>query len=283
MEVKIIAEIGINHNGSLDIAKKLIDTAKVAGFTYVKFQKRDVDLCIPKEQRDVMRDTPWGRIPYYRYREYLEFGKDEYDEIDAYCRINGMKWFASAWDVNSIDFLKQYGYIVKIPSAKITDSELISKARTKFNVMIMSTGMSTQDEIDHAVELCHPEVIMACNSAYPAPVNELDLGYIRYLKDRYKYVAHVVDGEYGPHMGYSGHDYGLVTTFAAVALGAKWIERHVTLDRTMYGSDQLSSIEPIGMIKLCKGIHDVESALGGYCDRTVHDSELEKRKSLRGS
>ena len=278
MKVKTIAEIGINHNGSLDTTKKLIDWVCLSGFDYVKFQKRNPDICVPEHQKNVMRDTPWGKMTYLEYKHKIEFGKEEYDEIDRYCKEKGIKWFASVWDSDSVNFMSQYNDITKIPSALITDKELPLYAREKFNKLIISTGMSTEEEIEQCVRNCCPDIIMHTNSAYPSPLNELNLNYINWLKEKYKKEHRL------PHIqiGYSGHEYGLVTTFAAVALGATWIERHVTLDRTMWGSDHVASVEPAGMMKLIKGIRDIEKSLGTLEPRKILGSELSKRKSLRG-
>lgn len=270
MSVKVIGEIGINHNGDLDICKKIIDAAVLAGCDYVKFQKRNPDVCVPEEQKTKPKSTPWGEMTYLDYKYKVEFGKEEYDEIDRYCKEKGIGWFASVWDKDSVDFMSQYNNISKIPSALITDKELVEYARSKFDYLIISTGMSTEDEIKLAVEYSNPDVIMHTNSTYPSPINELNLEYIHWLK------------KYGKEVGYSGHEYGLVTTFATVPMGVTWIERHITLDRTMWGSDQVASVEPAGLIKLVKGIRDIEKALGGNSERQLLQSELSKRKSLRG-
>ncbi len=272
--VKVIAEIGINHNGSVETTKKLIDVAAVAGCHYVKFQKRTPDLCVPEAQRDVMRKTPWGEMKYIDYKNKIEFEKAEYDEIDAYCKTKGIKWFASVWDLPSVDFCSQYEEsIMKIPSALITDLELCKYARANCQTLIISTGMSTEEEIEKCVDVCDPDIIMHTNSSYPSKVEELNLRYIEHLKKKYP----------TKEIGYSGHEYGLVATFAAVAIGSEWVERHITLDRTMWGSDQLASVEPIGLMKLVKGIQDVEKSLGKCGPREVLGSELAKRKSLRGN
>lgn len=277
--IKIIAEIGINHNGDLDTCKKLIDVAKMAGCDYVKFQKRTPDVCVPEEQKNVMRDTPWGRMTYLEYKHKIEFGKEEYDEIDRYCKERDIDWFASVWDIQSVDFMKQYKKITKIPSALITDNELCKYARENNDTLIISTGMSTEEEIEKCVELCEPDVIMHTNSTYPAPSDELNLNYITWLKEKYP----------SSDIGYSGHEFGLVTTFATVALGVSWIERHITLDRSMWGSDHVASVEPIGVWKLVKGIRDVEKSLGEELSfyagigngRKLLSGEKSKRKSLR--
>ena len=270
---KIIAEIGINHNGSIHIAKDLIDLSKVAGCDYVKFQKRTPDICVPEAQKSKMRVTPWGEMAYIDYKKRIEFEEEQYDYLFDYCRKIGIGCFASVWDNPSVDFMSKYTDITKIPSALITNHELCSYAREKNDFLIVSTGMSTEEEIEKNVDICDPDVIMHTNSSYPSKVEELNLNYIKWLADKHP----------NAEIGYSGHEYGLVTTFAAVALGATWVERHITLDRNMWGSDHKSSIEPSGLIKLVKGIRDIEKSLGHFGPREVLGSELDKRKSLRGS
>jgi N-acetylneuraminate synthase len=275
---KIIAEIGINHNGDINIAKELIKLASVAGCTHVKFQKRNPDVCVPEEQKLKMRNTPWGEMTYIDYKYRMEFGKEEFDEIDEFCKSMNIEWFASVWDLDSVDFMSQYknpngDSVMKIPSALITNSELVKYAREKSDYLMISTGMSTEEEIEKCVEYCDPDLIFHTNSTYPSPVDELNLGYITWLKTKYP----------NKEIGYSGHEYGLVTTFATVAMGATWVERHVTLDRSMWGSDQSASIEPSGLIKLVKGIKDINLATkGGNSPRECLGGELSKRKSLRG-
>ena len=270
MSVKIIGEIGINHNGDLELCKKLIDSAVLAGCDYVKFQKRNPDVCVPEEQKSKPKSTPWGDMTYLEYKYKVEFGKEEYDEIDRYCKEKGIGWFASVWDKDSVDFMANYGSITKIPSALITNKELVEYAREKFDYLIISTGMSTEDEVEEAVMISNPDVIMHTNSTYPSPIEELNLEYIHWLK------------KYGVEVGYSGHEYGLVTTFATIPMGVTWIERHITLDRTLWGSDQIASVEPAGLMKLVKGVRDIEKSLGGNGPRVLLNSELSKRESLRG-
>jgi N-acetylneuraminate synthase len=270
MKVNIIAEIGINHNGSVEVAKRLIDAAALSGCDYVKFQKRNPDVCVPEEQKSKLRKTPWGEMKYIDYKKKIEFEKNEYDEIFKYCEQKEIGCFASVWDEDSTEFMKSYGPITKIPSALITNLSLCNKSRKEFDKLLISTGMSEEREIHECVQSCAPDVIMHTNSSYPSPVEELNLNYIKWLKDTWK-----------AEIGYSGHEYGLVTTFAAVAMGCTWIERHLTLDRTMWGSDHLASVEPQGMMKLVKGIRDIEKALGDGGPRICLGSELEKRKSLR--
>lgn len=271
MGIKIIAEIGINHNGSVDLAKKLIDAASLAGCDYVKFQKRTPEICVPLSERNKIKSTPWGEMTYLEYKQRIEFGKQEFDEIDSYCKSKGIEWFSSVWDTESVDFMSQYTDLTKISSALITDSNLCKYARQKNTKLIISTGMSTEEQIENAVKNCSPEVIMHTNSTYPCPVEDLNLNYITWIKDKWKETE----------VGYSGHEYGLTTTFAAVAMGCQWVERHLTLERTMWGSDHLASVEPQGFMKLVKGIRDIEKSMGNYGPRQVMEGEKEKLKSLR--
>ena len=274
--VKIIAEIGINHNGSIEKCKEMMLLAKNAGVDYVKIQKRNSDICVPETQKTVMRKTPWGEMTYLEYKWRTEFGYEEYDEIDRFCKEIGINWFASVWDKSSVDFMMKYktdlGIVMKIPSALITDSELCQYAREKADYLMISTGMSTEKEVRACISECDPDVIMHTNSTYPCPVDELNLNYIHWLKNWYP------DKE----IGYSGHEYGLVTTFATIPMGATWIERHITLDRDMWGSDHSASIEPSGLFKLVKGVRDIEAALSiPMMARELFGGELSKQKSLR--
>lgn len=276
MKTYIIAEIGINHNGSLETAKKLIDIAAVAGCDAVKFQKRNPDVCVPEHQKAISRETPWGTMSYLNYKHRMEFGKEEYDEIDSYCKEKGIEWSASPWDMDSLEFLKQYDIpFLKIPSAMITHEDLMRATAKTGKEVIFSTGMSNIDEIDQAVEWMREESadfsLLHCNSTYPAPLEDLNLKCIQTLKERY-----------GCEVGYSGHEFRLGTTVASVYLGATIIERHITLDRTMWGSDHLASVEPQGLIKLVKGIRELEIALGDGHKR-VTEGELPVRKKLRGN
>jgi N-acetylneuraminate synthase len=271
----IIAEIGINHNGSLDIAKKLIDVAVVAGCDAVKFQKRNPDVCVPEHQKNIPRETPWGTMTYLEYKHKVEFEKPEYDEINSHCAEKGIEWSASPWDLDSLRFLEQYDIpFIKIPSAMITNEDLMRQSARSGKKIIFSSGMSTLEETDQAVKWMREEGVdfslLHCNSAYPAPLRDLNLSCIKTLKDRY-------DCE----VGYSGHEFRLGTTVAAVYLGATILERHITLDRTMWGSDHLASVEPQGLIKLVRGVRELEEAFGDGVKR-VTDGELASRKKLRG-
>lgn len=268
----IVGEIGINHNGSLEIANRLIDAASESGLDAVKFQKRTPELCVPPEQRQQMRDTPWGYISYLDYRYKVEFGMDEYTRIDSYCKQRGLDWFASPWDEESVDFLEQFNVVTyKIASASLTDRGLLEKIRSLKKPIILSTGMSTMKQIEDAVKLVGEEnlILTHSTSAYPCPPSELNLQMITTLKNAFSCPV-----------GYSGHEVGLVTTVVAVALGASMVERHITLDRAMWGSDQAASVEPVGLRRLVKDIRVTEQALGDGI-KMVYADELPVMKKLR--
>ncbi|MBP6672784.1 MAG: N-acetylneuraminate synthase family protein [Bacteroidetes bacterium] len=271
--VFIIGEIGINHNGSMEIAKKLIDGAAIAGCDAVKFQKRTPELCVPKEQRDIIRETPWGKMTYLEYRYMVEFGKEQYEEIDRYCKDRKILWFASCWDEESVDFIEQFDPVCyKAASAALTDIPLLKKKQATGKPLILSTGMSDQNEIENAVKELGTENILIAHSTstYPCPPEELNLKMIHTLKAKYPDCP----------IGYSGHETGLSTTWAAVALGATFVERHITLDRAMWGSDQAASVEIGGLIRLVSNIRDIEKAFGDGVKK-VYESELGPRKKLR--
>lgn len=270
--IYVIAEIGINHNGDLGNAIALIDHAVEAGCDAVKFQKRDPEVCVPADQRDIMRETPWGRMSYLDYRYKVEFQEAEYDEIDAHCKDRGIDWFASPWDTNSVDFLERYEPVCyKVASASLTDGELLARLVRSGRPVILSTGMSSMDEIRTAVAALDgvPLLLTHATSTYPCPPEELNLRAIGTLAD-----------EFGVPVGYSGHEVGLQTTLAAAALGACVIERHVTLDRAMWGSDQAASVEPAGLARLVRDIRVIETALGDGA-KVVYESELPIRAKLR--
>ena len=273
-QVFIIAEIGLNHNGDIDVAKKLIDVAVKAGCDAVKFQKRDPELCVPKDQRDKMRETPWGYISYMEYRYKVEFSRKQYDIINQYCRTKGILWTASCWDKNSLKFINEYHPpFHKIPSASITNIKLLEKYAISGFPIIMSTGMSTPKEIDDAVKILKNNeaeyAILHCTSTYPCPLDQINLNHITVMKDKYKVP-----------IGYSGHETGLAPTLGAVALGACIVERHITLDRSMWGSDQAASIEPMGLSSLVSNIRDISKSLGDG-QKKVYDSEMPIREKLR--
>jgi N-acetylneuraminate synthase len=268
----IVAEIGINHNGDIKTAKALIDAAIRARVDAVKFQKRTPELCVPEEQRHQMRETPWGYISYMEYRERIEFGEAEYREIDEYCREQGVKWFASVWDEPSADFMDSFDPVCyKIPSASLTDHALLSHVRTKGKPVILSTGMSTMDEIHDAVEVLGTEdlLIAHATSTYPCDPDELNLHMIETLREAFPCP-----------IGYSGHEVGLVPTVIAVSLGACMVERHITLDRAMWGSDQAASVEPGGFERLVKYIRVTEDSLGDGV-KHVYESEQDSISRLR--
>ncbi len=268
----IVAEIGINHNGDLEICKQMINAAVHAGVDAVKFQKRTPEVCTPPEQQKQMRETPWGYITYLEYRYKVEFGEKEYREIDRYCKEKGITWFASVWDEQAVDFLEQFDTpAYKIPSAALTDHNLIRYARRTGKPLIVSTGMSTMKQIHAAVKVAGTEnlILTHCTSTYPCEPEELNLRMIQTLRD-----------EFPCPIGYSGHEVGLVPPQVAVALGACMIERHLTLDRAMWGSDQAASVEPSGFERLVKYVRTAEASLGDGVKR-VYESEMSSLKKLR--
>jgi len=271
--VFVIAEIGINHNGSVDTAKRLIDGAVLAGADAVKFQKRTPERCVPKDQWAVERDTPWGRMSYIEYRRRMEFGPREYAEIDRYCSERHMLWFASCWDEDSVDFIESFRPpCYKVASASLTDLPLLRKMRSTGRPLMLSTGMSTNEEIATAVNTIGREnlLIAHATSSYPCPPEHLNLNMIRTLKAQYPECP----------IGYSGHEVGLAPTWAAVTLGATFVERHITLDRAMWGSDQAASVEIGGLHRLVSNIRDIERSLGDGVKR-IYEGELAARRKLR--
>lgn len=269
----VIAEIGINHNGDLDIAKQIIDSAVHAGADAVKFQKRTPEIATPPEQQKQMRETPWGYITYLEYRHKVEFNEEQYREIDLYCRERGIAWMVSVWDEPSVDFMEKFDTpAYKIPSASLTDFGLIRKARATGRPLILSSGMSTMEQIQKGVNVAGQEdlALMHCTSTYPCEPEELNLNMIGTLRKEFPDLP----------IGYSGHEVGLVPSAIAVALGACMVERHMTLDRAMWGSDQAASVEPGGFEKLVKYIRVAEVSLGDGVKR-VYDSEKSSMKKLR--
>lgn len=273
MKTFIIAEIGINHNGDLNLAKKLIDAAVNARCDAVKFQKRTIDLVYTKEELDQARTSPWGTTN--REQKFgLEFTKEQYDEIDTYCKQVGIEWFASAWDLESQKFLQQYNLKYnKIASALLTDLNLLRMVAKEKKYTFISTGMSTLDEIEKAVNIFKEEScdfeLMHCNSTYPMKNEDANLNVIKTLKNKFNC-----------KVGYSGHETGRVVSLVAVALGASSIERHITLDKTMYGSDQAASLEVEDLTKLVRDIRTAESSFG-MSDKIVLDTEIPIKKKLR--
>ena len=268
----VIAEIGLNHNGDVEIAKQLIDVSADAGAQAVKFQKRTPSISTPENMRDTMRDTPWGRMTYLDYRYKVEFEKDQYLEISEYSKSKGLDWFASPWDVPSVDFLEELNVSChKVASASLTDSDLLRALAETKKPIILSTGMSTIEEIDSAVEIFDTNnlLLMHATSTYPLPPSEANLNTISTLRERY-----------GVPVGYSGHEKGLQISIAAVALGAVAVERHITMDRSMWGSDHAASLEPHGFKSLVRDIRIIEEAMGDGVKR-VFPGEFAPRERLR--
>lgn len=273
MNTFIIAEIGINHNGDMEITKKLIDGAVSAGCDAVKFQKRTIEEVYDAADLDRPRESPWGTTNRQQ-KEGLEFGEEEYTQIDEYCKEKGILWFASAWDLKSQKFLQQYDLKYnKIASAMLTHSELLEEVAKEGKHTFISTGMSTLEEIDAAVNIFRkhncPFELMHCNSTYPMPVEDANLRVMGTLRDRYDC-----------NIGYSGHEVGIMVCCAAVAMGATSIERHITLDRAMYGSDQAASMELPGLKKLVEYVRDIETAFGSP-EKVVTQKEQEIKAKLR--
>jgi N-acetylneuraminate synthase len=271
--VFIVAEIGINHNGSVETAKKMIEAAQNAGCDAVKFQKRTPELCVPKSQWDVERDTPWGRMTYIEYRHKIEFDRKQFTQIVDFCRKKRITWFASCWDENAVDFVEEFDPLLyKTASACLTDKDLLLKHKALEKPLIISTGMSTIEEIEDAVKTAGTKNLLIAHStsSYPCNPHELNLKMISTLKEKYKNIP----------IGYSGHETGLAPTGAAVALGANFVERHITLDRAMWGTDQAASVEIVGLYKLVSNIRDIEESLGDGIKR-VYESELPSLKKMR--
>jgi len=272
--VYIIGEIGINHNGDPDIAAQLIDIAAQAGVDAVKFQKRTPIECVPPDQRDIKRETPWGIMTYMEYRERVEFGKDEYLAISRRCHENGIDWLVSCWDLPSVDFMAELDPAAfKVPSALITNMDLLAHTNAAGKVVILSTGMSTMEEIHRAVDMIDNDrlVLTHCTSTYPCKPEEINLRMLDTLREEF------------PHLpiGYSGHEVGLQISYAAVARDARVLERHITLDRSMWGSDQAASVEPAGLSRLVREVRIIETSMGDGVKK-VYDSEKPSLAKLRG-
>lgn len=276
----IVAEIGINHNGDLEEAKRLIDIAKEAGCDVVKFQKRNPEVSVPDDQKYLMKETPWGNMRYLYYKNRIEFDKEEYDELNAYCRTVGIDWTASVWDVDSAEFMVGYNVpFIKIPSAKLTDDNLIKSCFNNFSKIIISTGMSSKQEIDHAVSIVRKirkshglqlAGLLHCNSSYPAPISELNLSAITTLKRRYPDFQ----------IGYSSHENSINTAISAIYLGATMIEKHITLDKTAWGTDQAISLEPDELKTFVRSIRELEEAYGDG-ELGITPSEIPFKEKLR--
>ena len=271
--VFVVAEIGINHNGSLETAKQLIEGAAWAGCDAVKFQKRTPELCVPRDQWKIERDTPWGRMTYIDYRRRMEFDEKDFAAIDRLCREKNIEWFASAWDEPSVEFLEKFDTpCYKVASASITDLGLLRAMKATGRPIMLSTGMSTMDEIRRATSTTGEDKLLVAHStsSYPCPLDAVNLRMIHTLKALYPACP----------IGYSGHEVGLGPTWAAVSMGATFVERHITLDRSMWGTDQAASVEVQGFARLVRTIRDIEQAFGDGVKR-VHESEIALRKKLR--
>jgi N-acetylneuraminate synthase len=271
----LIAEIGINHNGDLNIAKKLIVAANACGWDCVKFQKRDPDVCVPQDQKQVRRNTPWGEMSYIEYKHRIEFQQKEYEFIDAYCKQKPIDWSVSVWDLNSLDFAIKFGIpFIKIPSAQFTNKKLIKEIAEKDVFILLSTGMTSWEMIDDTVNMLNQKnsryALLHCNSTYPAPHHELNLNVIPEMKKRYNCMV-----------GYSGHEYDIEPSVLAVALGAEIVERHITLNHNMWGTDQKSSLEVHAMDSLKKRIDGI-SKMMGKPEKKICESEKLAMEKLRG-
>jgi N-acetylneuraminate synthase len=268
-----IAEIGINHNGSLEIAKQLIDLAKICDVDAVKFQKRTPEICVPNKVRNRIKETPWGEMTYFEYKNRIEFGEKEFKDIDRYCKEKNIIWFATPWDLPSVDFLEKFDVpCYKIASAHLTNKKLLEKIKELNKPVFLSTGMSTEKQIEKADEVLNEtdHAILHCNSSYPAVDNELNLNYITILKQKFPESI----------IGYSGHEEGISASLIAANLGAKIIERHITLDRAMWGTDQAASLEFSGLRRLVRDIKKLPTWLGDG-EKRVYDSEKLVRDKLR--
>ncbi len=271
--VYFIGEIGINHNGDINLAKTIMKEAKVAGFSAVKFQKRNPEITTPPDVRNKIRETPWGEMTYIDYKFKIELEKSEYDEINKYAKELDIDWFASCWDEESLDFINSYDLpCIKIASACITNKNLMNKHVETGKPLIMSTGMSSLEQIEKAYSILskNPLAILHATSTYPCPPEELNLNMINTLKSLYP----------DNPIGYSGHESGLSTSIAAAVIGAKIIERHITIDRALWGTDQAASLGPDGMRKLIGSVNSIITSMGDGVKK-VYDSEQKSIKNLR--
>lgn len=280
-KINLIAEAGINAfygddpTNFLSNAKRLIKLAAVTGFDYVKFQKKDPEYSVPEHKHNDLKDVPWKPkiTTYLQYKKDTEFGYQEYEELSRFAKEEGIELFSSVWDIPSAEFMKKFTSIVKIPSAKITNLGLLEYCRRNFKTRILSTGMSTEEEVIKAVNILNPQVIMHTNSVYPTPIRDAKLGYIDWLKYRWP----------TKDIGYSNHVYGTKIIYFAVGKGVNWVEVHITEDHSLWGSDQKSSVEPNGMFEIVKAIRSIENVLDdGMGPRHLFPGEDIKKKSLRG-
>ena len=280
-QISIVAEIGLNYafgkdkEAFIDNAKRLIDIASVSKCSHVKFQKRNPDIAVPKNQKNKEKVVPWRIKPttYLQYKVDIEFSMEEMEELFDYSREMEMIPFASVWDIPSAQDMSKITNVAKIPSAKLTERSLLVTTKNLFDYRLLSTGMSTENEIENAVSLLDPKVIFHTNSTYPTPVENMNMGYISHLIEKYPERS----------IGFSNHAYGIEPMIASSILGVKWIEFHITENHSNWGSDQHSSIEPVGVFKLVKGLRDIQVAFGsGNCNRILYPGEIEKRNTLRG-
>ena len=274
-KITLIAEIGINHNGEIELAKKLIDQAVEEKWDIVKFQKRDVDVVVPKEfWNNKLIYKNGNLIDYIDYKRRIEFGEKEYDIIDKYCREKNIDWFASAWDSNSLKFLRKYDLKYnKVASALLTNKRFLEDVAREGKITFISTGMSTLKDIDNAIDIFNTYgckyIVMHCTSIYPCPPDKLNLSLIKFYKDRYK-----------SEVGYSSHFPGILDAPLSVVFGARYIEKHITLDRAMWGSDQSASLERLGMKYIRRDVDLVEEMIG-KAEKVFYNEEKEKAKRLR--
>ena len=273
-KILVIGEIGINHNGSLETAINLIDECKNAGVDVVKFQKRNPDICVPEDQKSKLRDTPWGKMTYLEYKKRIEFEQREYNFIETHCKKIGIQWTASVWDIPSFHFINSYNVpYIKIPSASITDKELLMEINKKSTKPIMiSTGMSTLEEIKQCVSMLKDKIdsVLLCNSSYPSDYSEIDLNAMSLLRELFP----------GLKVGYSGHEMDILPSVLACGAGAQIIERHVTLDKNMWGTDHKSSLDITQLKELISSIRKSEIIMGER-KIVVYEKEKEMSKKLR--
>lgn len=268
----LIAEIGINHNGSLKLAKKMIDIAKKNNFSAVKFQKRNPDISTPEKQKEVLRNTPWGTITYLQYKKKIEFGLKDFNEINRYCKKLNIEWFCSAWDIDSVNFLKKFKLKKnKIASALLTNTEILKAVAKQKKFTLISTGMSNMKNIEKAVKIFKKNkckfALMHCVSTYPCPEKDLNLNTITTLKKKFKC-----------EVGYSGHESSVSPSVAAWVIGADYIERHITSDRTLFGTDQSASLEESGLRQLSEILSRMPKVLGnGVKKMTNEEKKLVKK------
>lgn len=275
MNTKVIAEAGINHNGSISECKKLIDLASLAGCQYVKIQKRNPNICVPKDKTNEKKVVPWRTTPttYLQYKMDLEFDEYQLAELFSYAKNKEITLFASVWDIDSASIMSNFTHIVKVPSAKLTNTDLLKVCKKHFSVRMLSTGMSTEKEIETAINILDPHIIFHTNSVYPTNPEDLNLGYIPHLKEKYP----------NKIIGYSSHYFGIRDVIPAIALGAIYIEKHITLNKDTWGSDQKSSLAPIGLFEMINNIKELEKGIrSGKSDRDLYTGEEKKLKSLRG-